>query len=61
MGMRVSLQHVAYACLDVAQNRLDSWDVLPVFDNVNSQTHYHHHNLNRTASSIGGQAFVFIN
>ena len=45
VGLRVNLKQVTYACLDAGQRRLVSWDVIPLFENVNSQTHFHHHNL----------------
>ena len=53
VGLRVNLKQVTYACLDAGERRLVSWDVIPLFENVNSQTHFHHHNLEQTSRAIG--------
>jgi hypothetical protein len=53
VGLRINLKQVTYACLNAGQGRLDKWDVLPVFENANSLAHFHHHNLEKTAKSLG--------
>ncbi len=55
VGLRVNLREVTYAAVDVSSSggRLVGWDAVPLFDNVNSQVHYHHHALDKTARTIG--------
>jgi hypothetical protein len=58
-GLRVNLREVTYAAVDVSSGvRLVGWGALPLFENVNSPVHYHHHALDKTARIIGEAQFI---
>jgi hypothetical protein len=52
-GLRVNLREVTYAAVDVSSGRLVGWGAVPLFENVNSPVHYHHHALDKTVRTIG--------
>jgi hypothetical protein len=62
-GLRVNLREVTYAAVDVSSSggRLVGWGAVPLFENVNSPVHYHHHALDKTARTIGEAQFVLFN